>query len=209
MTTTTETEFDYQTTEQSLGLNLPAKMGRRLWAPMFVMGLMAFTIGIILAVIRAGELAGDRDPETLTALQHLVPAFMFLGFTALFTAVSFAIARILGAFRKGGGEIQELLGAPVHTLRTPKTARLFILLMMMGMMTLLGAIIVHFVAVGVVSGELARSEDWAIRLEGFRRLGVAIYLLGIALGLATIVHVLRFQSIRLSQLVKERGAAHE
>ena len=27
MTTATETEFDYQTTEQSLGLNLPAKMG--------------------------------------------------------------------------------------------------------------------------------------------------------------------------------------
>ena len=203
MTTKAETDFDYQTTERSLGPNLPAKMGRRLWAPMFLMGLIAFTIGIILAVIRAGELAGDRDPETLTALQHLVPAFMFLGFTAMFTAVSFAIARILGAFRKGGGEIQELLNAPVHTLR-PKTARFFILLMMMGMMTLLGAIIVHFVAAGVVSGELARSEEWAIRLEGFRRLGVAIYLFGIALGLATIVQVLRFQSIRLSHLVKEK-----
>ena len=206
MTTEANPEFDYETTDRALADNLPAKIGQRLWAPMFLLGLIAFTVGIVLAVMRAGELAGDRDPETLTALQHLVPAFMFVGFTALFTAVSFAIAQILGTFRKGGGEIQELLNAPVHTLRTPKTARLFILLMMMGMMTLLAAIILHFVAVGVVSGELARSEEWAIRLEGIRRIGVVIYLFGIALGLATIVYVLRFQSIRLSQLVKERGA---
>jgi len=37
-------------------------------------------------------------------------------------------------------------------------------------------------------------------LEGFRRFGVGLYLLGIALGLGTIIHLLRFQSIRIRQL---------
>ncbi|MFQ5948262.1 MAG: hypothetical protein ACE5KX_05335, partial [Acidimicrobiia bacterium] len=194
MTIRTKPEFDYQTTDRGLGYNLPQKMGRRLWAPMFLMALMGFTVGIILAFVRADEIAGDRDPETLTALQHLVPAFMFIGFLSVLAAISFAIARILGAFRKGGGEVQETVGAPVQTLRMPITAKVFMLFMMMGMMTILLMVILHFVAVGVVSGELERSEDWVIRLEGFRRLGIAMYLFGIALGLATIINVLRFQA---------------
>ena len=76
MTTTTETEFDYQTTEQSLGLNLPAKMGRRLWAPMFLMGLMAFTIGIILAVIRIRREYGSREPCIRIDVIHFVRVYI-------------------------------------------------------------------------------------------------------------------------------------
>ncbi|MGI9597521.1 MAG: hypothetical protein ACR2QK_15255 [Acidimicrobiales bacterium] len=48
-------------------------------------------------VVRSGsvELSGERPP-----------GLMFVGFLGIFAAISFAIARILGVFRNGGGEIQ-------------------------------------------------------------------------------------------------------
>ncbi len=42
--------------------------------------------------------------------------------------------------------------------------------------------------------------EWAEWLEGFRRLGVALYLFGITFGLGTIITVLRFQTIRIGEL---------
>jgi hypothetical protein len=59
---------------------------------------------------------------------------MAIGFAAVFAAISFAIARILGAFRKGGGDVQEAAGTEVRTLKMPLTAKLFIAVMAMGMM---------------------------------------------------------------------------
>lgn len=55
------------------------------------------------------------------------------------------------------------------------------------------------------SGSLAvaRAEQWAFWLEGARRVGVAVYLLSIALGLATIFSALRFQTGRLTELPQE------
>ena len=44
------------------------------------------------------------------------------------------------------------------------------------------------------------SQSAAIVLEGVRRFGVALYLTSITFGLATIAHVLRFQTIRLREL---------
>jgi len=37
-------------------------------------------------------------------------------------------------------------------------------------------------------------------LEGIRRFGTVLYLFAIALGLGTIIHVLRFQAIRIREL---------
>lgn len=98
---TARTDFDITISERSLGYNLPQKMGRRLWAPMLLMTLMAFPIGLITSWVRSAEIA-DRagfDPVVASRLGHLVPAFMFLGFLGVLTAIGFAIARILGAFR--------------------------------------------------------------------------------------------------------------
>ncbi len=206
--TATLQDFDYVTSDHSLGFNRPQQMGRRLWFPMFVMALMAFAVGFILGIIRADEIATGGSEETITRLGHLVPAFMFLGFMALFTAVSFAISRILGEFRAGGGDVQEAAGGEVYTLRMPPTATAFMLLMMMGMMTLLVSVVLHFVAAAAV-GAGNPLEQEAIWLEGFRRIGVTMYLFGISLGLATIIYVLRFQAIRLRQLAEQRGPAHE
>ena len=87
------------------------------------------------------------------------------------------------------------------------TARVFLGMMMMGMMVILISVIIHFAqaaSVGSSAASLLASEQAAIRLEGFPRLGVAMYLTGIAFGLETIITVLRFQSIRIRELAGER-----
>jgi hypothetical protein len=126
----------------------------------------------------------------------------------VFAAISFAIARILGEFRSGGGAVQETAGMPVETLRMPPTAKAFIGLMAMAMMTILAAVAAHIIiGAQIASGDtaaLANSEQWAIWLEGIRRFGTALYLFAIALGLGTITHVLRFQAIRIRELATEK-----
>lgn len=197
------TEFETITTTTAPGLNLPQQMGTRLWKPMLAMALMAFPIGFILAIVRANAIDDGKEATTIAGLQHLGAGAMFIGFLTVFAAVSFAIAKILGEFRVGGGRVQEATGSKVETLKMPTTAKAFIASMMMGMMVILVSVIIHFVIAAGLFGDtpdLAGAEDAFVRLEAFRRLGVSLYLFGIALGLGTIIHVLRFQSIRIRQL---------
>ena len=87
----------------------------------------------------------------------------------------------------------------------PKTGKAFIGLMMMAMMLLVGAVIVHvFAGIAVLDGQTTgiASAEAVDYLEAARRLGVAIYLLAITFGLATIIQVLRFQSIRIRDLAR-------
>jgi hypothetical protein len=151
--------------------------------------------------------ATGGDVTTIAALGHLGPAVMFVGFAAVFAAISFAIARILGVFRQGGGEVQEAAGRRVQTLRMPPTAWAFIGLMAMAMMVILGGVIGNaVVGASIASGNadaFAQSETWAIWFEGVRRIGVALYLVAIALGLASIIEALRFQAVRLRELPAE------
>lgn len=210
MTTTRDT-FDIEISHRNPGRNLPQQVGRKLWAPMLLMALMAFPLGVILGVWRANLVAAGGAETLAAALVHYVPAANFLGFAAVFGAISFAIARILGEFRDGGGRVQEAAGVPVHTLRMPTTAKLFILLMAMAMMILLAAVVLHVLAAAAITAgsarALAMAETWALWLEGVRRLGIALYLVAITLGLATIIEVLRFQAIRVRELPEQRRAA--
>lgn len=209
-TATASTDFDIVVSPGSLGRNMPQKLGRALWFPMWAMALMAFTVGFVLAIVRAGEVAdlpaGVAATDTAEALKHMVAGFMFIGFAAVFAAISFAIARILGEFRKGGGDVQAATGRAVHTLKMPVTAKLFILTMAMAMMTILAAVVLHFVfAADVTNTEasIADSEQRFIVLEGIRRAGIVMYLISFLLGLGTIIEVLRFQSIRIRELPGE------
>ncbi len=206
MTTTySSTAFEIDLTDKAPERNLPQKVGRRLWLPMLLMALMAFPVGVIIAIVRADEISAGGSATTIATLGHLVPGFMFLGFAAVFAAISFAIARILGELRVGGGQVQEAAGAGVETLKMPATAKAFIGLMMVAMMTILAGVVAHFVVAGQVSSgslTLVQSEQWAAALEGVRRAGVAVYLFAIALGLGTIIHVLRFQAVRVRELAK-------
>lgn len=200
---TASSDFAIDVSDKGLGYNKPQKMGRKLWGPMWVMAIMAFPVAFVLGIVRSNAISSGEAETTIASLGHTTTGVMFIGFTAVFAAISFAIARILGEFRKGGGEVQELVGSDVRTLKMPPTARVFILGMAMGMMTLLIASIIHLVIAGQVSSgaiSLADSETAAITLEAVRRLGVAVYLVAITFGLATITRVLRFQAIRLREL---------
>ena len=126
-----------------------------------------------------------------------------------------AATRILGIFRKGGGDVQEASGRRVLTLKMTAAARLFVALMAMAMMTIAMAVVLHFVVAGSVDrGSQATIEQWLITLEAVRRIGVAIYLVALALGLGAIITVLGFQTIRVRQLPNEttgqsQGVAHQ
>lgn len=201
------TAFRSTVSTKALGLNLPQRIGTALWLPMLAMALMAFPVGVVLAGIRANEVATGGSPDTIAALGHFVTAANFVGFASVFAAISFTIASILGVFRTGGGKLQEAAGRKVETLRMPLTGKVFVGLMAMAMMTLVGAVVLHVVAAGAIAGDsahaLAKSEQWSIWLEGARRFGIATYLLAIAFGLSTIVTVLRFQAVRIRELPDE------
>lgn len=202
MTNKTQTKLNYRVSDRAPGHNLPQSMGRRLWAPMFAMAIMAWPVALVLAGVRAAEIASaSPDPATVARLGQIVPGVMFIGFLAVFAAVSFAIARILGAFRKGGGEVQEAAGRQVHTLNMPVSAKAFLALMMMAMMAVGVAVALHFLVAAAV-GVWSESSigQWSIVLEAVRRIGVALYLVAITLGLGTIITVLRFQAARFRQL---------
>lgn len=207
MASTIHPGFRYEVTDRALGPNLPQRIGNVLWFPMLVMALMAFPVGVVLGAVRANEVATGGSPDTIAALGHFVPAVNFLGFASVFAAISFAIVKILGEFRTGGGKVQEAAGRRVETLKMPVTAKLFVGLMAMAMMVLLAAVVLHVIAGGAIAGgsayALGASERWAIWLEGVRRFGIATYLLSFAFGLSTIITVLRFQAVRIRELPDE------
>lgn len=209
-TTITHHGFRLEVSDRALGQNLPQRIGGVLWLPMLLMALMAWPVGVILGIVRASLIASDGSVTRIASLGHFVPAANFLGFAAVFAAISFAIARILGEFRTGGGAFQEATGRKVETLKMPGTAKVFIAGMAMAMMTLLAAVVLHVIAGAAIAGgsdsALANTEQWAIWLEGIRRAGVALYLLSIGFGLASIVTVLRFQADRVRELPSEPRA---
>ena len=199
--------FKVVASDTSLGYNLPQRMGRKLWLPMFAMALMGWAVGFILAIVEAGT--ERTQVNDLQNLGHLVPAFMFLGFLGVFAAITFAIARILGEFRKGGGEVQEVAGATVQTLKMPATAKAMLAFMMMGMMVMAAGIVTNFVAAGTFDGtnpaDIIDSAQYGAAGSGLRRLGVVAYLTGIAFGLSTIIEVLRFQVTRIVEVATSHG----
>lgn len=207
-------EFAVKVSDEPLGFNLAQQLGRLLWLPMWLMAVMAFPVAFILGAVRAGLAASGttvQDAAAVAALGQYVPAVMFLGFASAFAAIAFAIARILGVLRSGGGAVQQTAERRVVTLAMPWTAWGMIILMAMGMMALLATVVVHVilginVQAAVLAGDataIGTVSTWAVWIEGVRRFGVAVYLASIALGLGTIVTVLRFQSIRVRDLPGE------
>lgn len=208
-TTTAPATFQVDTSTRSLGFNLPQKMGRLLWLPMLLMALMFFGAGMIFGIVRANEISDGGAADTLASLQHVQAGVMFLGFASVLAAISFAIARILGQFRAGGGEVQEAAGRTVQTLRMPGSAKLFLVLTMTALATVAVSSVLHLVVAFDIDNtptSLADAEERFVVLEGVRRLGVSIFLFGILLGLATVIRILRFQGVRIRELPDEPRA---
>ena len=203
MTTATINEYSTETTTKAPDRIMPQKAGNTLWRPMLIMALMGFAVGMVLAIVRSNELSTGGDPLQIAALGQYIPAAMFFGFATVFAAISFAIAKILGEFRVGGGSVQEAVGGDVRTLKMPGTAKGFIVLMAMAMMIILAAVILHIVAgvsIGAGDWTAVQAEQWTIWLEAARRFGVVLYLFAITLGLVTIAKVIRYQTFRIRQV---------
>ena len=137
----------------------------------------------------------------------------------LLGGVTFLLATILGALRGGSGRVQEALGAEIKLIKPPMTARLFPMVMMMGMMILMAALVIgivlatltydywnHSIAAqlnpspGGLLADLGTINAVQLWLEPFKFVGLA-RATGIGLALATIVRVLRWQSSRLWDLL--------
>lgn len=203
MTTLSINDFATETTTKAPDRNMPQKAGRALWAPMFVMALMGFAGGMGIAIARANLISTGGNPLDIAALGQYGPAAMFFGFASVFAAISFAIAKILGELRVGGGSVQEAAGSDVKTLKMPGMAKAFIVGMAMAMMIILAAVVLHVVAgLNIADGGVSAEtiEQWSIWLEAARRFGVVLYLVSIMLGLGSIVQVLQFQGFRIREV---------
>lgn len=205
MTTATINDFTTETTSKAPDRIMPQKAGNKLWRPMLAMALMGFAVGFVLAIVRSNMISSGDDALQIAAFSQYISAAMFFGFAAVFAAISFAIATILGEFRIGGGTVQEAVGGDVRTLKMPGTAKAFIGLMAMAMMIILAAVVLHVVAgvaIGAGDWSVLQAEQWTIWLEAARRFGTALYLFAITFGLVTIAKVIRFQTFRIRQVAK-------
>ena len=171
------------------------KMARRMWAPMLGMGFMAVLAGLVTSFVWSSKLADG----THQAAQAWTAGLQFLGEGFLLAGVAFLLGTILAGLREGGGEVQQSLGVTVRTLKMPVTAKLFVVLMMLGLMISVFQFVAYIVAAGVDGGLTFAS--WAAWLGPTREVGLGLILAGIVLVLVTIGNVLAFQFDRIREIV--------
>lgn len=173
------------------------RMAQALWAPMLAMGAMAVVIGLIVSLAWSGA-AASGSPATAAAAW--TQGLQFLGEAMLLGGISFLLGSILAGLRAGGGQVQARLGVPVMTLGMPLTAKLFVGLMMAGMMVSIAQFVVYlWVATQAGAVTVAANFAW---LGPFRELGLGLLLSGIVLALATIAQVLGFQFWRIRRIIE-------
>ena len=206
-------EFEIETYKRSPGYNKIQRVARYMVLPAFAMGVMGLLAGLALGIVGGVHIHDHTyTAGNIERLRQLAQGFEIGGLAFVFAGISFAIARILGAFRKGGGDVQEAAHRAVQVLKRPLTAWVFLGLMMMGMMTVLAAAALHViwgfdVNTHASAAQLTLSAKRFTALAGVERLGIGMYLTAIAFGLASIIHVLRFQAKRIRELPGEPASA--
>jgi len=166
------------------------KMAKRLFRPMLAMGLMLVLAGLIVSFGWANSVPNITASAWTQGLQ-------FLGEGMLLSGIAFLLGTILWAIRTAGGGIQETLGVKVYTPKMPTTAKAFVALMMVGLISE----IVQFVGYVTVAGDADVAADFAW-LGPLREFGLGLLLAAIALALVTIAKVLGFQFFRVQQLIR-------
>lgn len=168
-----------------------------MWLPMLAMAAMALYGGFVLSLVASGNVA--TDPQLATSQRAWVQGLQFLGEGLVLSGISFLLARILGALRASGGEVQTSVGLKVHTLRMPASAKAFIVLMMVGLMVEIAQLVGYAYVTGLSdAGEIAVASTF---LGPLREFGLGLLLSGIVLALATIARALDFQSTRLVSII--------
>lgn len=170
------------------------KMARTLWAPMLAMGAMAVAAGLVVSIVWA-----NQDVTSATGAAAWTQGLQFLGEAFILSGISFLLGSIVGLIRKGGGEVQESLGLTVKTLKMPVSAKLFVVLMMAGLLVGVAQFIGYlFVASLSDLTQVASNFAW---LGPFRELGLGLLLAGIVLALASIARALGFQAWRVREII--------
>lgn len=193
---TVPTEFGECTeTERAPGLLPIHRMARTMWFPMLAMGYMLVMVGFVLSLVWAGKVTDG----TQQAAQAWTQGVQFLGEGMLLSGISFLLGSILAALRESGGSIQESLGLPVRILKMPRTAKLFVGFMALGLMVSMIQAVLYAVAAGV--GNPQSFAAWSAWLGPFREVGLGLLLAGIVLALVTIGNVLAFQFSRVREII--------
>ena len=171
------------------------------------------------AAVAGSDIVDDRT--SIESTKAWLPGFKFLGLGMMLGGITFLLATIIGNLRVAGGNIQRALDVTPQVPKKPITGQLFPMLMMMGMMVLVftfGASIWlavqandywdHSIATELNTAaagsslldDLSTIQATAAWLTPLKFVGMALLFSGIALALATIVQVLRFQARRLVEI---------
>ena len=189
-----DSPFRAATSGDSVPDDLPIhKMAKKMFGPMLVMGAIAVTIGLFVSFAWA-----DTGSVSSAAWTQ---GLQFLDEDLLLSGISFLLGTILWAIRTAGAEVHSGLGVRVKTLKMPTTAKLFVVLMMLGLMISM----LQFVLYLLVAGGVANPAAWFAFLGPFREFGLAMILSGIALALVSIGTALDFQFERVVELFRARA----
>lgn len=168
-----------------------------MWLPMLAMAAMAIYGGFALSLVASSNVV--TDPQLAASQRAWVQGLQFLGEGLVLSGISFLLARILGAIRSSGGDVQASLGLTVHTLRMPTTAKAFVVLMMAGLMVEIAQLVGYAYVAGLSEpGDIAVASTF---LGPLREFGLGLLLSGIVLALATIARALDFQASRIVSII--------
>ena len=189
-----------------------------MWRPMAIMGIMIVVSGAIIAGVNSfnvDEFFGLADPDvgsraSFQSIQTWLPGYQFMGMGLIFASITMVVASILGRLRILGGTVQTSLEAKIVWPPFPLAARVFPMLMLLGLMVFMAQLGVSAwlateasdAARGDAGAQLnvLQTADW---LQGMRFAGVGIMLTGIALALFTITIVMTFMADRIREIAAE------
>lgn len=216
------------------------KVARYMWIPMLLMGLMIIAAGVVLSIVNAAA-ASDYfglpaelrnaanapasvidDRQFIESTNVWLPGFQLLGIGLILAAITFSLANILGVFRAGGVRLQQAFGKEAQALTPPVTAKLFPMLMMMGLMILIVNLVISAFIGGLawdvyghsvaeinaaepgsdLLGDLGTVNTYKTWLAPLPFIGIALILVGISFAVHTILQVIRFQGQRIRELAQ-------
>lgn len=168
-------------------------------APMLLMGLMALYAGLVLAVAASGS----ADPGVARSLKAWVQVPSSWVRASCCRASRYSWAPCWEQSGRPAATSSRAFGVEVKTLLMPLTARLFLAMMMAGLMVEIAqfffyACVYACVASLTDSASVAAFNAW---LAPFREFGLGLLLSGVVLALATIARALDFQFSRIRELI--------
>lgn len=216
-------------------------MAKMMWLSSVVMGLVIVLISLFVGWQTSQDISGwlsnpklireTAEASSTLALQKAsiestfawLPGFKFLGMGLLFSGIVFLLATIVGALRQAGVSVQKAAGVQPKVLVKPMTAKLFPMMMMIGLLILIINFIVDLNLASSASSywnhnikeeldaassgskllaQLSSIQSTKAWVEPLKFVGLAFLFTSIALALATVRKIIGFQARRMAQIVE-------